>query len=165
MVNRNNVQCEQRSLLWSSVRITTVFFCVPVDMQRLISQTFSVCVSDPHSSHWFTAQPLEGATLQSMLTRILAVREAQQERKAAQRRASVTTRDKSSQWYKAALSLYLKHSQWNETVHTHISRLWLRLTALWGQASHVWSRGAMKWWSCHKVICSYLSGHLMQWGK
>ncbi|XP_063764938.1 zinc finger MYM-type protein 4 isoform X8 [Eleginops maclovinus] len=31
-----------------------------------------------HSSHWYTCQPLEGATLQSMLSRILAVREVHQ---------------------------------------------------------------------------------------
>ncbi|XP_022057327.2 zinc finger MYM-type protein 4 isoform X4 [Acanthochromis polyacanthus] len=32
-----------------------------------------------HSSHWFTSQPLDSSTLQSMLTRILAVREVQQQ--------------------------------------------------------------------------------------
>uniref|UniRef100_A0A4W6FBU1 TRASH domain-containing protein n=1 Tax=Lates calcarifer TaxID=8187 RepID=A0A4W6FBU1_LATCA len=32
-----------------------------------------------HSSHWYTSQPLDGTTLQSMLTRILAVREVHQE--------------------------------------------------------------------------------------
>ncbi|XP_008300129.1 zinc finger MYM-type protein 4-like [Stegastes partitus] len=32
-----------------------------------------------HSSHWFTSQPLDSTTLQSMLTRILAVREVQQQ--------------------------------------------------------------------------------------
>lgn len=31
-----------------------------------------------HSSHWYTSQPLEATTLQSMLTRILAVREVHQ---------------------------------------------------------------------------------------
>uniref|UniRef100_A0A087Y5A1 TRASH domain-containing protein n=1 Tax=Poecilia formosa TaxID=48698 RepID=A0A087Y5A1_POEFO len=31
------------------------------------------------SSHWYSSQPLDGSTLQSMLTRILAVREVQQE--------------------------------------------------------------------------------------
>nr|XP_012776789.3 zinc finger MYM-type protein 4 isoform X1 [Maylandia zebra] len=35
-----------------------------------------------HSPHWYTSQPLDAATLQSMLTRILAVREVQQEEEA-----------------------------------------------------------------------------------
>ncbi|XP_039994097.1 zinc finger MYM-type protein 4 isoform X2 [Xiphias gladius] len=50
-----------------------------------------------HSSHWYTAQPLEGTTLQSMLTRILAVREVHQEHEAAQHQSSATTADKSLQ--------------------------------------------------------------------
>ncbi|XP_076604151.1 zinc finger MYM-type protein 4 isoform X2 [Chaetodon auriga] len=41
-----------------------------------------------HSSHWYTSQPLESSTLQSMLTRILAVREVHQEQEAAQRQSS-----------------------------------------------------------------------------
>ncbi|XP_029315832.1 zinc finger MYM-type protein 4 isoform X2 [Cottoperca gobio] len=36
-----------------------------------------------HSSHWYTSQPLESATLQSMLSRILAVREVPREQQAA----------------------------------------------------------------------------------
>uniref|UniRef100_A0A3Q0T147 Si:ch211-266o15.1 n=1 Tax=Amphilophus citrinellus TaxID=61819 RepID=A0A3Q0T147_AMPCI len=36
-----------------------------------------------HSPHWYTSQPLDATTLQSMLTRILAVREVQKEQKAA----------------------------------------------------------------------------------
>ncbi|KAM8736654.1 zinc finger MYM-type protein 4-like isoform 2-T2 [Acanthopagrus schlegelii] len=43
-----------------------------------------------HSSHWYTSQPLEATTLQSMLTRILAVKECHQEQKAAQRQSSAT---------------------------------------------------------------------------
>ncbi|XP_061598825.1 zinc finger MYM-type protein 4-like isoform X3 [Cololabis saira] len=43
-----------------------------------------------HSSHWYTSQPLAASTLQSMLTRILAVREVQQEQEAAQRQGSAT---------------------------------------------------------------------------
>ncbi|XP_040916228.1 zinc finger MYM-type protein 4 isoform X2 [Toxotes jaculatrix] len=50
-----------------------------------------------HSSHWYTSQPLEGTTLQSMLTRILAVREVQQEQEAAQHQSSATTDDNSLQ--------------------------------------------------------------------
>ncbi|XP_026155953.1 zinc finger MYM-type protein 4-like isoform X2 [Mastacembelus armatus] len=46
-----------------------------------------------HSSHWYTSQPLESATLQSMLTRILAVREVQREKEAARRRSSATADD------------------------------------------------------------------------
>nr|XP_046268142.1 zinc finger MYM-type protein 4 isoform X2 [Scatophagus argus] len=43
-----------------------------------------------HSSLWYTSQPLESTTLQSMLTRILAVREAHHEQEAAQRQSSAT---------------------------------------------------------------------------
>uniref|UniRef100_A0A8C4I846 TRASH domain-containing protein n=1 Tax=Dicentrarchus labrax TaxID=13489 RepID=A0A8C4I846_DICLA len=50
-----------------------------------------------HSSHWYTSQPLEGTTLQSMLTRILAVREVHQEQLAAQRQSSATADDDSLQ--------------------------------------------------------------------
>ncbi|XP_023287336.1 zinc finger MYM-type protein 4-like [Seriola lalandi dorsalis] len=50
-----------------------------------------------HSSHWYTAQPLEGTTLQSMLTRILAVREVHQEQDAAQRQSSASTNNNSLQ--------------------------------------------------------------------
>lgn len=63
----------------------------------LISLTFSVYISNHNSSHWYTAQPLEGTTLQSMLTRILAVREVHQEHEAAQHQSSATTADKSLQ--------------------------------------------------------------------
>uniref|UniRef100_A0A3P8RPA7 TRASH domain-containing protein n=1 Tax=Amphiprion percula TaxID=161767 RepID=A0A3P8RPA7_AMPPE len=38
-----------------------------------------------HSSHWFTSQPLDSSTLQSMLTRILAVREAHRSMKHKQK--------------------------------------------------------------------------------
>ncbi|TNM95886.1 hypothetical protein fugu_016969 [Takifugu bimaculatus] len=48
-----------------------------------------------HSSHWFTSQPLEGATLESMLTRILAVREVLTE--VSKRRSSATTGGESLQ--------------------------------------------------------------------
>ncbi|XP_070698462.1 zinc finger MYM-type protein 4-like [Pempheris klunzingeri] len=44
-----------------------------------------------HSSHWYTSQPLEGTTLQSMLTRILAVREVHQEQEAARCQSSAAT--------------------------------------------------------------------------
>ncbi|XP_047466994.1 zinc finger MYM-type protein 4-like isoform X2 [Mugil cephalus] len=37
-----------------------------------------------HSSHWYTSQPLDATTLQNMLTRILAVKEVQQEQEAVQ---------------------------------------------------------------------------------
>ncbi|XP_053192108.1 zinc finger MYM-type protein 4 [Scomber japonicus] len=50
-----------------------------------------------HSSHWYTCQPLEHTTLQSMLTRILAVREVHQEHQAAQLKSSVATNDDSLQ--------------------------------------------------------------------
>ncbi|XP_069391850.1 zinc finger MYM-type protein 4 isoform X6 [Paralichthys olivaceus] len=50
-----------------------------------------------HSSHWYTCQPLEGATLQSMLTRILAVREVNQAQGAAQHQPSAPTADSSFQ--------------------------------------------------------------------
>ncbi|KAM9341227.1 zinc finger MYM-type protein 4-like [Symphorus nematophorus] len=50
-----------------------------------------------HSSYWYTCQPLEGSTLQSMLTRILAVREVHQEQEAAQRQPSTTADDDSLQ--------------------------------------------------------------------
>ncbi|XP_045918869.1 zinc finger MYM-type protein 4 isoform X3 [Micropterus dolomieu] len=50
-----------------------------------------------HSSHWYTSQPLEGATLQSMLTRILAVREVHQEQEAAQHQSSATADNHSLQ--------------------------------------------------------------------
>ncbi|XP_068194738.1 zinc finger MYM-type protein 4 isoform X3 [Antennarius striatus] len=46
-----------------------------------------------HSSHWFTSQPLEDATLQSMLTRILAVREVHHRRGTGRRRCSAPTDD------------------------------------------------------------------------
>ncbi|KAM9842309.1 zinc finger MYM-type protein 4-like [Aulostomus maculatus] len=36
-----------------------------------------------HSSHWYTSQPLDQATLQSMLTRILAVREVHRDQRAS----------------------------------------------------------------------------------
>lgn len=48
-----------------------------------------------HSSHWFTSQPLERATLESMLTRILAVREVLTE--APKRRSSASTGGESLQ--------------------------------------------------------------------
>ncbi|XP_044023735.1 zinc finger MYM-type protein 4-like isoform X3 [Siniperca chuatsi] len=48
-----------------------------------------------HSSHWYTSEPLEGTTLQSMLTRILAVREVHQEQEAAQHQSSATADDDS----------------------------------------------------------------------
>ncbi|XP_029349151.1 zinc finger MYM-type protein 4 isoform X2 [Echeneis naucrates] len=44
-----------------------------------------------HSSHWYTAEPLEGPTLQCMLTRILAVREVHREPGAAQSLSSGST--------------------------------------------------------------------------
>ncbi|XP_026210496.1 zinc finger MYM-type protein 4 isoform X3 [Anabas testudineus] len=44
-----------------------------------------------NSSHWYTSQPLEDSTLQSMLTRILAVREVHREEGAAQHQSSATT--------------------------------------------------------------------------
>ncbi|XP_042356199.1 zinc finger MYM-type protein 4-like isoform X3 [Plectropomus leopardus] len=43
-----------------------------------------------HSSHWYTSQPLESTTLQSMLTRIMAVREVHQELKAVQHQPSAS---------------------------------------------------------------------------
>ncbi|XP_035850806.1 zinc finger MYM-type protein 4-like isoform X2 [Sander lucioperca] len=51
----------------------------------------------PQSSHWYTFQPLEGATLQSMLTRILAVREVHQEHEAAQHQSPATADNDSLQ--------------------------------------------------------------------
>uniref|UniRef100_A0A8D0CYH5 TRASH domain-containing protein n=1 Tax=Sander lucioperca TaxID=283035 RepID=A0A8D0CYH5_SANLU len=48
-------------------------------------------------SHWYTFQPLEGATLQSMLTRILAVREVHQEHEAAQHQSPATADNDSLQ--------------------------------------------------------------------
>lgn len=60
-------------------------------------------ISDLNSSHWYTSQPLEGATLQSMLTRILAVREVHQEPEAAQHQSSATADNHSLQWYGALL--------------------------------------------------------------
>ncbi|XP_044230878.1 zinc finger MYM-type protein 4 isoform X1 [Thunnus albacares] len=50
-----------------------------------------------HSSHWYTCQPLEQTTLQSMLTRILAVRELHQELQAAQHQSSAANNDDSLQ--------------------------------------------------------------------
>ncbi|KAG7510776.1 zinc finger MYM-type protein 4-like isoform X2 [Solea senegalensis] len=50
-----------------------------------------------HSPHWYTSQPLEGATLQSMLTRILAVKEVHQAHGAAQCPTSGCSGDSSSQ--------------------------------------------------------------------
>ncbi|XP_078480436.1 zinc finger MYM-type protein 4-like [Lampetra planeri] len=44
-----------------------------------------------HSSHWYTSQPLERTTLQSMLTRIIAVKEIHRDLKAAQHQSSVPT--------------------------------------------------------------------------
>uniref|UniRef100_A0A3Q0TCB0 Si:ch211-266o15.1 n=1 Tax=Amphilophus citrinellus TaxID=61819 RepID=A0A3Q0TCB0_AMPCI len=44
-----------------------------------------------HSPHWYTSQPLDATTLQSMLTRILAVREVQKEQKAASIANSTTS--------------------------------------------------------------------------
>uniref|UniRef100_UPI003AAE8806 zinc finger MYM-type protein 4 n=1 Tax=Centroberyx gerrardi TaxID=166262 RepID=UPI003AAE8806 len=44
-----------------------------------------------NSPRWYTSQPLEGSTLQSMLTRILAVREVHQEREAAQQQQISTS--------------------------------------------------------------------------
>ncbi|XP_034015982.1 zinc finger MYM-type protein 4-like [Thalassophryne amazonica] len=43
------------------------------------------------SSLWFTSQPLESSTLQSMLTRILAVREVQQKQEAALQQPAATS--------------------------------------------------------------------------
>ncbi|XP_034714500.1 zinc finger MYM-type protein 4-like isoform X5 [Etheostoma cragini] len=51
----------------------------------------------PQSSHWYTFQPLDGATLQSMLTRILAVREVHQEQEAAQHQSPATADNDSLQ--------------------------------------------------------------------
>ncbi|KAK2891529.1 hypothetical protein Q8A73_017194 [Channa argus] len=48
-----------------------------------------------NSSHWYTSQPLEDSTLQSMLSRILAVREVPQEKEAAQHLSSATNNDSS----------------------------------------------------------------------
>lgn len=59
-----------------------------------IEMDFSVC-NDLDSSHWFTPQPLERATLESMLTRILAVREVLTE--ATKRRPSAATGGESLQ--------------------------------------------------------------------
>ncbi|XP_069029053.1 zinc finger MYM-type protein 4-like isoform X1 [Embiotoca jacksoni] len=50
-----------------------------------------------HSSHWYTSQPLDGGTLQSMLTRILAVREVQQGPGAAWHQPSASTEGDSLQ--------------------------------------------------------------------
>lgn len=61
-----------------------------------------IFIFDLNSSHWFTAEPLEGTTLQSMLTRILAVREVHQEQDAA-RQSSATADEDSLQWYAALL--------------------------------------------------------------
>ncbi|XP_037551353.1 zinc finger MYM-type protein 4 [Nematolebias whitei] len=47
-----------------------------------------------NSPHWYSCQPLDAATLQSMLTRILAVREVQQE--VERRRGSADKRPPSS---------------------------------------------------------------------
>ncbi|KAF7665300.1 hypothetical protein LDENG_00144680 [Lucifuga dentata] len=43
-----------------------------------------------HSPYWYTSQPLEGSTLQSMLTRILAVREVQRDWEAVQQQPTAT---------------------------------------------------------------------------
>lgn len=62
------------------------------------SCVFKLCLflsDDLDSSHWFTSQPLERATLESMLTRILAVREVLTE--ASKRRSSATTGGESLQ--------------------------------------------------------------------
>lgn len=65
----------------------------------------SLSTSGPNSSHWYTSQPLEGPTLQSMLTRILAVREVNQEQEAAERQSSATgTAANSLQWHGALLA-------------------------------------------------------------
>ncbi|KAK2826357.1 hypothetical protein Q5P01_020571 [Channa striata] len=48
-----------------------------------------------NSSHWYTCQPLEDCTLQSMLTRILAVREVPREKEAAQHLSSATSGESS----------------------------------------------------------------------
>uniref|UniRef100_A0A1A7X7T2 Uncharacterized protein n=1 Tax=Iconisemion striatum TaxID=60296 RepID=A0A1A7X7T2_9TELE len=45
------------------------------------------------SSHWYTRQPLDSNTLQSMLTRILAVREVQQEAERCRRSAAAVDKD------------------------------------------------------------------------
>ncbi|KAM3833892.1 LOW QUALITY PROTEIN: zinc finger MYM-type protein 4-like [Diretmus argenteus] len=50
-----------------------------------------------NSRRWYTSQPLEGSTLQSMLTRILAVREIHPERRAAQHISTSPTDDHSLQ--------------------------------------------------------------------
>ena len=64
-------------------------------MKKYLSNFFSI--SDLNSSHWYTFQPLEGATLQSMLTRILAVREVHQEHEAAQHQSPATADNDSLQ--------------------------------------------------------------------
>lgn len=56
---------------------------------------YPVLISDLNSPHWYTSQPLEDSTLQSMLTRILAVREVQQEEEAARRQSSAAVNNNS----------------------------------------------------------------------
>lgn len=48
------------------------------------TKTDSISSSNLNSSHWYTSQPLDASTLQSMLTRILAVREVRHEKETAQ---------------------------------------------------------------------------------
>lgn len=50
-----------------------------------------------HSSHWYTSQPLESTTLQSMLSRIMAVKEVHQELEKTQLQSSAAGGDDSLQ--------------------------------------------------------------------
>lgn len=87
-----------------------------------------------HSSHWYTSQPLESTTLQSMLSRIMAVKEVHQELEKTQLQSSAAGGDDSLQWCRALLfhtllSLQQKPpampngSQWITAVRTPISHL------------------------------------------
>lgn len=66
---------------------------------------FFLSLSNLHSSHWYTSQPLDATTLQNMLTRISAVREVHQhlEQEAARHPPSVAPDNGGLQWHRALL--------------------------------------------------------------
>ena len=127
-----------------------------------------------NSSHWYTSQPLEATTLQSMLTRILAVKECHQEQKAAQRQSSATA-ENSLQWYGALLIhilqvIFSATETFSDTrsLQRHynytFSHQWFRLKM--GRGDRITRHNARTLWDkfedlskCVIIVFSYLSGH------
>lgn len=80
-----------------------------ISASRAFNKMYFFLSLDLDSSHWFTSQPLERATLESLLTRILAVKEVRTE--ASKRQPSAPTGGDSLQWDGLAL-LYTRFVAW-----------------------------------------------------